>query len=484
MIRRDAKLIYRVWFAFTLPWVVIIALLTWYTPYGGWALFAYWWFEPLTDGLILHIISQRLFGALPTLGGTLRQTARLAKKNWVFLLTPLRLHFARSIAMPLTQLEGLRGAARRARAKTINRRINNHGVGVTLAYQHLVLCIYLGIALLCVWLLPEAMQNEFWEKWWLIMRDTDQSVIDILLLLVMYIAQSLLHPWFVGAGFGLYINCRNRLEAWDIEVAFRRAAARRRQRAALAVTCIVGIGIGLAAPQARAQTNDASQTAIQQNWSEETVSEAARKAADSAAYNAKQTRYRYESRLDTSDDSEDADIASETVTGTVWSSIVSLFAAVMELGLWLLVGLFVVVLFLTRDRWLPLLDPGGAGAARRQKTRLMVSGEVVDSDAMPDDVVGEARRLWYQGDHRSALSLLFRGAVIDAVQRFELRLPDSATEGICIRAVAKRSDTDYSGDFRDITEQWLRCAYGGHIPDDQRFESLCVGVPLQTEQVA
>ncbi|MEO0365823.1 MAG: hypothetical protein AAF265_10055 [Pseudomonadota bacterium] len=480
MIRRDAKLIYQVWFAFTLPLVIATAVLTWYTPYGGWALLAYWWFEPLTDGLILHVISQRLFGASPTVRGTLGQTLSLARRNWVFLLTPLRLHFARSTAMPLTQLEGLRGAARRARAKTINRRINNHGVGVTLAYQHLVLCVYFGIALLAFWLLPEAMQSEFWNNWWQVLDETNQSVIDVLTLGVIYTAQSLLHPWFVGAGFGLYINCRNRLEAWDIEVAFRRAAARRTGRPALAGLCVVGLGLGLISPVVEAQSSEADPTVITETWPVDQIEAAAKRAAESSASNTTETRYRYRSRRETSsDDAQDS--AAESTSGSVWSTVVSIFATITEFGLWLVFLLFAAILFLTRDRWLPLLDLNQRGGLRRQKTRLIVSGEVVDSDALPDDVVGEARRLWYQKRHRSALSLLFRGAVINAVRRFELRLPDSATEGLCIRAVANRSDATYSADFRNITEQWLRCAYGGHVPDDQRFETLCNGTPFTSE---
>jgi hypothetical protein len=40
------------------------------------------------------------------------------------------------------------------------------------------------------------------------------------------LAVMFLEPFYVAAGFGLYVNRRVELEAWDIEQEFRRAFAR------------------------------------------------------------------------------------------------------------------------------------------------------------------------------------------------------------------------------------------------------------------
>jgi len=40
------------------------------------------------------------------------------------------------------------------------------------------------------------------------------------------IAVAILEPFFVGAGFAMYLNRRVELEAWDIEQEFRLAFAR------------------------------------------------------------------------------------------------------------------------------------------------------------------------------------------------------------------------------------------------------------------
>ena len=40
------------------------------------------------------------------------------------------------------------------------------------------------------------------------------------------IAVTVIEPFYVGAGFGLYLNSRTHLEGWDIELTFRRLASR------------------------------------------------------------------------------------------------------------------------------------------------------------------------------------------------------------------------------------------------------------------
>ena len=120
LVRRDAVAIYKVWFATSLPLLALAIAMIYLTPWGGWALLAYWWFEPVLDGPILDIVARRLFGGDARVRETIASTPRLAWRNKLFWLTPWRLHFARSTAMPLTQLEGLSGTDRRKRASVLN----------------------------------------------------------------------------------------------------------------------------------------------------------------------------------------------------------------------------------------------------------------------------------------------------------------------------------------------------------------------------
>src|SRR5207342_1489924 len=61
-----------------------------------------------------------------------------------------------------------------------------------------------------------------------------------------YVASTALEPFYVGAGFGLYLNRRTQLEAWDVELAFRRL--RERLGGAL-VVAFLALGVVLSPAQ-------------------------------------------------------------------------------------------------------------------------------------------------------------------------------------------------------------------------------------------
>ena len=133
LIRRDAVEIYKTWFALTLPLIGLALLAIYFGASGMWVFIVYWWLEPITDGPILHIISRRLFGENIDHRAALKAAPGLAWRNKLFWLTPYRFHFARSIAIPVVQLEGLSGTKRRERSAVLNHGIYNYGVGVSTA---------------------------------------------------------------------------------------------------------------------------------------------------------------------------------------------------------------------------------------------------------------------------------------------------------------------------------------------------------------
>src|SRR5688500_20026036 len=63
-----------------------------------------------------------------------------------------------------------------------------------------------------------------------------------------------LEPFYVAAGFALYLNRRTLLEGWDIEVALRRIAQR---HTAAFVVVVLGIFAVATPPPAHAQEKDA-----------------------------------------------------------------------------------------------------------------------------------------------------------------------------------------------------------------------------------
>ena len=298
-------------------------------------------------------------------------------------------------------------------------------------------------------------------------------------LIVVYIAQSALQPWFVGAGFGLYINCRTQLEAWDIEVAFRRMTQRRINGMATAVVLALLIVPAVLLPgkafsQESSESDREEASAIDPGfngyWSDDEVQPALEAVVASDAL--KKTR-EVEGWQAIDPDTPEPDI--DDGTSSWWVSMIQdfvrLVSYIVELGLWIAAALLLLLIFATRKHWLPYLrDQQHAKPAAQ---RIMLASGEVSAEALPNDVPTEVMRLWNAGRKRKALSLLYRASVFAAVTRHGVRLPSSATEGECIRAVGQQVDRNQSEYFRRVVSVWIRCAYGFQEPDDEAILPLC-----------
>src|SRR3546814_901532 len=63
---------------------------------------------------------------------------------------------------------------------------------------------------------------------------------------VVWVATSAIEPFYVGAGLGLYLNRRTRIEAWDVEIALRRMRTRLATTATALLLAIGAVEIGRA----------------------------------------------------------------------------------------------------------------------------------------------------------------------------------------------------------------------------------------------
>ncbi len=481
LVRRDAAAIYRAWFATSLPLLCLALAIVYLTPWAGFAILFYWWLEPILDGPILDVIARRLFGGEADVAATVRAAPRMAWRNRLFWLTPWRLHFARSTAMPLTQLEQLSGAARRKRAKVLSSSVLNHGIGVTAVYQHLVIVVYLGVVLTVFMFVPAEYQSfdSFETLGWI--WDSDSRHAEAANLLLFYLAQSLLEPWFVGAGFGLYVNTRTRLEAWDIEVAFRRMVARRQPVATTAGVLVVALGIAVAGTLAVPAEVRAEEPATETDpgfagfWSSEEFADELTTVM--AADDFRQTEIEERWVRKDSPEPGTADVDDYRWLTDFLEQLGLFISLLAEFGLWIIVALLVLLLYLKRDAWLPyvMIEP----ARRSDRPRVVLSTGEVTAAALPDDIPAAVSALWQGGQQREALSLLYRGSVFALVQQHGLRLPESATEGSCIAAVDGQASPEQSAYFRRVVNAWIRLAYGRRLPSNETVAALIESWPSQ-----
>jgi len=191
-------------------------------PFGsGWAVLTVFWLKPWLDRSILFVLARAVFGEETRFADVWVARRAVAWHGLLRALTIQRLSPWRSYVQPVLQLEGQRGKARRDRVARILGPHRGAALAMQTAFATLEAVLVLGLASLIPWLLPADDQSPwiallFGRGSWL----TDVGIGCYL------IAVAIVEPFFVGAGFAMYLNRRVELEAWDIEQEFRLAFAR------------------------------------------------------------------------------------------------------------------------------------------------------------------------------------------------------------------------------------------------------------------
>ena len=181
-----------------------------------------WWFLPWLDSTLLLVFARQAFG-----DETGFNDAWEARRNAPWLpmiqrLTLWRLSPWRAYSMPVAQLEGQAGAARRQRVAAILRSHRGAALMMQSTFSWLWLFLMLGLLALLPLLTP-GLRNMNALSW------LDRGSLGATG--VIYAAQALamlfVEPFFVAAGFAMYLNRRVELEAWDVEQDLRHAFAPR-----------------------------------------------------------------------------------------------------------------------------------------------------------------------------------------------------------------------------------------------------------------
>jgi len=176
------------------------------------------WLKPWMDRSVLFVLSRAAFGQSTRFADLWRAQREVWWSQWFTSLTWRRLSPWRSYTQPIYQLEGQRGKARRQRRALMLRSQRGPVGAMHLVFAHAAAFLSLGLVAFIALLLPEGLRSDAWG--WL----TGGSVSAAFATVGVYaLAVLVLEPFYVGAGFAMYLNRRVQLEAWDIEQEFRRA---------------------------------------------------------------------------------------------------------------------------------------------------------------------------------------------------------------------------------------------------------------------
>lgn len=179
-----------------------------------------WWLKPWMERAALFALSRAAFGQRVRLRDLWTERSVL----WGQLLLTLtlrRLSPWRSFTQPVYQLEGLRGLARWKRVRQIRSLNASMGAALSFLFSVTEWLLLLALGSLTYWFMPEGYELDL-RDWFFSQGAADWWVGSAFTVLYAGVL-AFVAPFYVGAGFGLYLNRRVELEAWDLEQEFRRA---------------------------------------------------------------------------------------------------------------------------------------------------------------------------------------------------------------------------------------------------------------------
>jgi hypothetical protein len=482
LVRRHAGAVWKPWLLLSLPAFVLLNVLCGLIDEIWLAGLLMWWLKPVFDRIPLYVLSRAVFGHVPPVRETVR-AQRSFGMRWMFAyLTWRRLSPVRSVYLPVDLLEGSAGEEARARRRALGSPVYGVGSVLLLVFAHFEMALVLGAIAAVMLFVPADVIQETAARMWNVF-ESQQPWVQVATNAVMWMATSMLEPFYVGAGFGLYLNRRTEIEAWDIEMVLRRLRKRLTQAAApLMLLCALGFGAMRPAqaqdepfvPDASAPSPEQprlrekrTRSTLQEVFGERVVEDdgwqqAVKRAYEDPTVSPKRTVTQWVPK------EQKPDEPPRPFAG--FGKLGEWLASIGEYGLWIVAGAVLLALLVTAPKWL-----GWVRDMPRRRERAgdeVIREAIAEPSPLPDDVPASARRLWQSGHGRDALALLYRASVEAMTQRAHVVLVPGATEAHTLRASRQLPGAEEREAFARIVRVWQIAAYAHGLPDDDEFNAL------------
>jgi hypothetical protein len=417
--------------------------------------------------------------------------------------------------IPVDLLEQPTGAQRGARVRVLSRANASPNVMLTLIGVNLEAMLGISIVLLGLMFVPVEFMSNSAKAVWQVLFQNPPLWAGVLANFIGWIAITIVEPFYIGAGFGLYLNRRMQLEAWDIEFAFRRIAQRLAPQAlAFAASLLLVVMCTVSAPL-RAQQGAADQAQsgeLQPDKPQPDKSQPDKSAPSAPAHRSARSRTKPASGGEHDESKEEKDFDIDTtlekmftesyrddgesfgksvkqayaqgdlnpkVKESFWRRRVALdeesasesppwaraigqmLGFFAEYWLWIMLVIALVLIVVNHRRWLPWISD----RLPRARARDPLGVQTLDVAAqMPDDIPDAVRALWQRGNAREALALLYRAAVERLSDSLGVPFAPGATESDCLRYARRLGDQRYASLFEQIVRCWQAAAYARRLP--------------------
>jgi hypothetical protein len=477
--QRHRRLLMSSWAVVTLPIFALLSWIFWESP--SLAVFIFWWLKPAFERLPLYILSKALFGETPTLNQALRQWPRLLKPQLLASLTWRRLSLSRSFLLPVVQLEGLGSEARQQRIQVLLQRDAGAARWLTVIGAHLETALWIGLMVLFYLLLPQQVALDWsWQS--LIAAATqDWQWLEHLTNAFYALVLVVWEPIYVACGFSLYLNRRTVLEAWDIELVFRRM--RQRLSGASLVLLLAALLLMPTSQNAWAAEpviTPESPRLLEQPLTSQASRDSIKALLDQPPFKNKETvtRYRFgedKASAETSDDGKMPDwlkalfkLFDSQRFGALATLIEALLWATVMAGIGLLIWRY-------RDGLQAFVSRRPAPAKKTLRPIAQQAfGLDLNRETLPGDIAASAENLW-QTNPREALGLLYRALLSHLLHDFGIALKAADTEGQVLERVRQLQNPALLAFSKNLTGHWQNMAYGHRLPPAYSQQELCDG---------
>ncbi len=468
---------------------------------------AYWLTLPFVGRVVLYVLSRKLFGEEVRVWEVLKQWPKMLVRRFFHAILFGRFSPSRSLALPVSELENLKGKDYSARVSLLDRN-GGDGAAQTAMIGWLLICIAgVGLLILLNLLMPFSIEiisfedDAFWG-------DETGALIGKWTVALYAFGALLIEPFCVGAGFAMYVNSRTITEGWDIELAFKRMSSRleRRQSPVLQLPkqkstlsdtksllvpflLLAASFLMTSSPMASAENTETTERLEKSSQQLESLALSVDGTKQPMTESQKLAREVYSG--------EEFQVHAEMVkerapreTSSSWSwggfddfGGMAILKAIFGVAVYVAIGAFVlfVVFLLVKNNYLFQRRTKQSSQNLKKKRVESVMGMNVTSESLPDDIVKAALEAWSQGEAKLALSLLYRGAISWCADHTSVEFANSDTEQDCMRKLESLEEFHQQNYFNELTMLWMSLAYGRQIPEDVSLRQLCSTWPFSNK---
>lgn len=460
-----------------------------------------WWLKPLWDRFPLYVASHAMFGEKISAFTAFKNFFSIIKKDWLAWLTWRRLSFSRSFDMPVTVLEGLKGKERRKRLHVLHMKSSSAASWLTIICVHIETALVFGGAGLIYMFIPEEVDVNILEY-----IGSEEYIASLIYSLGTYAAMVVVAPFYVLAGFTLYISRRITLEGWDIEIRFRHLASlhktneqaqpgqgvKKVRNAApvqniLLVLCVPFVLMH--ASDASSSTNEANHVKpVEMTMEASAARKSIKDILNGKDFNQQEIRkkWRFKNTEEISDDDEipawvirlleffENYNAKAKDSEAKSDNTIILIAKILEFIFWVaVIFLIFFLLYYYRHYLQSLVGKLGFKKDELPPRPEVIFGLDVREKSIPDDMAKKALQMWRDGMARDALGLLYRATLSRLIYQYHFQFTESTTELECVNIVSQSSSPELDSYVRRLTSSWQLLAYGHRKPEEQDVIALC-----------